>query len=121
LLVIAGCGGDDESDIERTVRDFFTAANNRDADKLCHELVTQEYVEQTTGAIGDNARDQCEEQLELLRGVNVRLIKIERVEIDGDSATAVVISETRDRSRDRQTLHLAKEDGDFRLTTSAPE
>ena len=50
-----GGGGDDEEDVEETVRDFVQATNEPDEDAFCGEFVTQEFIEQSTGANGDEA------------------------------------------------------------------
>jgi ketosteroid isomerase-like protein len=111
----AACGGgDDREDIEQTVRDFVSATNDRDADAFCGEIVTQEFLEQSTGAKGDEAEDECKRQLESIRGLEVELVKISRTEVDGDSATVRAVIETQGDSRP-QTLRLEKEDGKWKL------
>ena len=55
-----------------TVREFVKATNTRDAERFCDELVTQEFVEQTTGAKGDKARDACQQQLKSTQGPEAR-------------------------------------------------
>jgi hypothetical protein len=100
-LVLPGCGGDDDKeDIEQTVRDFVSATNDRDADTFCGEIVTQEFLEQSTGATGDEAEDE--------------LVEISKTEVEGDSATVRAVIETQGDSRP-QTLRLEKEDGKWKL------
>jgi hypothetical protein len=48
-VVLAGCGGNDQSDARNTVRKFVQAVNARDAGKLCDQLVTQTFVEDYDG------------------------------------------------------------------------
>ena len=120
LLVAAAaaataCGDDDDpSEVVRTVREFVTASNERDADALCHELMTQELVEQTTGATGDGARDACKEQLAVLRRPRLRLEHVGRVRIDGERASVATTLETGGQAQPR-VFNLEKEDGDWRL------
>jgi hypothetical protein len=118
--LLLGCGGNDREDIKQTVRDFVQATDRRDADKFCGELVTQQFLEQTTGATGDKAMEACRQQLSAVTGLRVRLVRIGRSEIDGDRATARVVLETQGR-RDVRLLRLRKEDGDWKLAAGRGE
>jgi ABC-type glycerol-3-phosphate transport system substrate-binding protein len=114
-LALPACGGgDDEEEAAQTVRDFVEATRERDSDKFCEELTTEEFLEQTTGAQGDQARDACKDQLESIRGVNVQLVRIKKTEIDGDEAEVTATLTTQGQTGDR-ILRLEKEDGDWRL------
>src|SRR5919197_2576591 len=87
-LWLAACGGgNDKQEAEQTVRDFVKASNERDADKLCDDLLSKDFIEQTTGATGDRANKTCKQQLKLLRPTKRRLVKISSTKIDGDKAT----------------------------------
>jgi predicted lipid-binding transport protein (Tim44 family) len=115
LVAVAGCGGgDDKSDAEQTVRDFVQATKDRDADKFCDELVTQEFLEQSTGATGDRAKDACKQQLTAVAGLRVKLARIRQIEIDDDRAKVSVVLETQGR-RQARLLRLKREDGDWKL------
>jgi hypothetical protein len=119
LLVIAGCGGgNDKDEIESTVRDFVKATNDRDTGKWCGDLVTKEFIEQATGATGDEAKSACKEQLKSLKRPSLRLIRIGRVKVDGDKATATAILDTQGQ-RGPQVFRLEKQDGDWRITTGS--
>ncbi len=96
------------------MREFVRATSERDVDKFCDELVTQEFLEQTTGGTGGSAREACKTQLRSLKGLKVELVRIGRVTVDGDEATARTVLETRGERRP-QTFRLKKEDGDWRL------
>jgi hypothetical protein len=114
-LALSACGGgDDREDIEQTVRDFVSATNDRDADTFCGEIVTQDFLEQSTGATGDEAEDECKRQLEAIKGLQVELVEISKTEVDGDSATVRAVIETQGDSRP-QTLRLEQEDGKWKL------
>jgi predicted lipid-binding transport protein (Tim44 family) len=113
-LMLAACGGDDREDVDQTVRDFVRATDQRDADKFCDELVTQEFLEQSTGATGDRAKDACKQQLRAVTGLRVELVRIRKTEIDGDRAEVSVVLETQGR-REGRLLRLKREDGDWRL------
>lgn len=118
LLVSAalvGCGGGDSDDgPAQTVRDFVTATREHDADTFCGRLVTQEFLEQTTGATGDGAEEACRRELKAVRGLEVKLVKIEQTTVDGDEATVRAVLTTEGR-RDPRTFALKREDGDWKL------
>ena len=113
------CGGDDKEDVEQTVRDFVSVSREPDPDMFCGEILSQELLEQTTGATGDNAEEQCRRQLEGAKGVNAELVEIRRTEIDGDDATVRAVIRAQGRSQ-TQTLRLVKEDGRWKLSGGAP-
>jgi ABC-type glycerol-3-phosphate transport system substrate-binding protein len=116
LVAIAGCGGgNDKKDANRTVRDFVKATNDRDADKFCEDLVTQQFLEETTGAEGDKAKSACKQQFKALRAVKIRLIQIRKTEIDGDKATVTATIETSPNQPQPRVFRLKKQDGDWRL------
>jgi Domain of unknown function (DUF4878) len=113
--MLAGCGGgDDREQVEQTVRDFVRATNERDAEAFCEDLVTQEFLEQSTGATGDNAKESCREQFSRLRGLRFDLVRITKTEIEDDTARVEAVLRTQGQVQD-QVLRLEKEDGDWRL------
>jgi ketosteroid isomerase-like protein len=119
IALLAGCGGgDDKKDADQTVRDFVTATRERDADAFCDELVTREFLEQAIGATGDQASESCKREFRSLSGLRVRLVRIVKTEVDGDTARVTAVLE-RQGQRLKQTLRLKKEDGDWKLAGSA--
>jgi ketosteroid isomerase-like protein len=116
VAVLAACGGGDDKDaVDQTVRDFVKATNERDAEAFCEDLITQEFLEQSTGATGDNAKESCRKQFSRLKGLKVELVRITSTEVDGDEATVKAVLRTQGQVQD-QVLRLEKEDGDWRLT-----
>ncbi len=114
VLALAGCGGgNDKEDAEGVVRDIAQATNDKDGGKFC-DLVTEDLLEQSTGATGDRAKDACEKQIDSSRRVRVKLTKIVKTEINGDKATVTAELEQSGRRRP-QVFNLKKEDGDFKL------
>jgi Domain of unknown function (DUF4878) len=115
-LVLAACGGggDDKDEAEQTVRDFVKATNDRDTETFCGELASQEFLEQSTGAKGDQAQEECRRQLEAIQGLEVELVRIRETKIDGDRATVTAVIESQGAPTP-QTLRLVKEDGDWKL------
>lgn len=117
LLAVPGCGGgSDEDDAESTVRDIAEATSESDGDKFC-DLVTTQFLEQTTGAKGDKAKDQCKKQIDSLKNAELKVSKITKTEIKGDRATVTAELESQGRKRP-QVFNLKKEDGKFRLTSA---
>jgi hypothetical protein len=116
LVVLAGCGGgdDDPGEVRQTLRDFVEATNEQDGERLCGQLLTQEYMEKSTGATGDQADDACRQQLDVATGLRLQLDSIGRTEIDGDQATvrAVVVA---DGLRAPRLFRLEQEDGRWKL------
>ena len=113
-LLLAACGGDDTEEVEQTVRDFVRATDERDVDTFCDELVTQEFLEQSTGATGEKAGEACKQQLRAVTGLRLELVRIRKIEIDGDRAAVTAVLETQGR-RDVRLLRLRQEDGDWKL------
>jgi Domain of unknown function (DUF4878) len=114
-LALSACGGDDDGDdAKQAVRDFVQATNDRDGDRLCGDLLSQEYMEKATGASGDHAQDACKQQLSLIKGLKLRLVAVGDARVDGDSATvrATIVTGGQRQSR---SFQLAKEDGSWKL------
>jgi hypothetical protein len=115
LLALAGCGGGDDADeAQQTVRDFVEATNERDGERLCGELLTQEYLEKSTLATGGGADEACRRQVDANAALRLDLISIERTEVDGDRATvrAVIDIDGVDTPR---LFRLEQEDGRWKL------
>ena len=113
VLVVAG-GADDKKGAQQAVRDFVTATNERDADKLCNDLLSKAFIEQATGATGDKAKSTCKQQFKLFRGLKLRLVRITSTKLNGSKATVYTIIETQDQPLPR-VFRLVKEDGRWRL------
>jgi hypothetical protein len=129
LLVLAlalgscGGGGDDDADqAKQVVRDFVTATNDHDGDRLCGKLLAGEYIRTATGATGDKGRDACKRQLDLLTGLRLKLVRIESASADGDEATVRATLVASGQRGDR-IFRLKKEDGSWKLASghAAPQ
>ena len=118
VVSLAACGGgSDEDKAKETVSQFFTALDKNDTDKLCNDLLTKEFIAQTTGATGDRAGEQCPRAFSQLRASDVKLGKVRKVSVDGDEAT-VRAAIVRQGQSLPQVFRLKKEDGDWRLAGS---
>jgi hypothetical protein len=114
---LAACGGgSDKEDAEQTVRDIAEATTDSDGDKFCG-LVTDQFLEQTTGAKGDKAKDACKKQIDSLKNAELKVTKITKTTVDGDNATVEAELESSGQKRP-QIFKLKKEDGDFKLASA---
>jgi hypothetical protein len=119
LLALGACGGgDDSKEVQQTVRDFVSATNDRDGDRLCDDLVTQDYLEKATGATGDQAKEACKQQLGLITGLRLRLIRLGKPKLDGDKAS-VRATIAIGSQRTPRSFRLQKEDGDWKLASGS--
>ena len=117
-LLLVACGGDDKQDAEQTVRDFVKAVNTHDADTYCDELITKDFREKTTFATGGKASESCKREFRAIRGLHLRLERIERTKIDGDRAT-ITVRIGRLGSVTKQQIRLEKDDGDWKIAGGA--
>jgi Domain of unknown function (DUF4878) len=118
-LALSACGGgDDSKDAQQAVRDFVEATNDHDGDKLCGELLSQDYLEKYTGATGDRADDACKQQLELISGLKLRLISIDSTKVDSGKAT-VRATIALSGERTPRVFRLVKQDGDWKLDSGS--
>jgi hypothetical protein len=118
-LGAAPCGGsedDDVTEVRQVVREFVEATNARDGEKLCGELLTQEFKEKATGATGDRVDEVCREQLELTKGFELELVAIGKTTVDGDRATVRTTLNT-DGVEAPRVFALEREDGEWRLAS----
>jgi hypothetical protein len=121
LVGLAACGGgSDESDAEQAVRDFVEATNERDGERLCGDLVTQKFKEQATGASGDRVDRVCRQQLELTRGLRLKLIAVGKTTIEGERATVRTRLDI-DGVKAPRVFLLEKEDGSWKLASGSSE
>jgi ABC-type glycerol-3-phosphate transport system substrate-binding protein len=114
ILALGACGGSDKENAEQTVRDIASATSDSDGDKFCG-LVTDQFLEQTTGAKGDKAKDACKKQIDSNKSTKVKVTKITKTEIKGDKATVTAELESSGQKRP-QVFNLKKEDGEFKLS-----
>jgi hypothetical protein len=116
VLALPACGGNDEKDVQKTVREFVKATREKDADKWCGKLVTRDFLEQVTGATGDNAKNACRQQLKTAKVGKLELTNLDKPRIEGDKATVVTTLKAQGQPRP-QVFRLKKEGGDWRVTS----
>ena len=114
VMALSACGGgDDESQARDTVRQFFTALQKRDAAKLCDDLLSKQFLKETTLGTGD-PKQECRRQFKDLKAPAFKLVRVGNVKVNGDDATVATVIE-RDNQAQPQVFRLKKEDGDWRL------
>jgi hypothetical protein len=112
-LALPACGKSDKDQVDQTVRDFVTSTNNHDA-KLCDKLLSQQFLEESTGANGSKARDVCKQQLKSAK-LKLKLDKIASTKVTGNTAQVRAVLIVQGQSQD-QILRLKKESGDWKLS-----
>lgn len=116
---LAACGGEDPADVEEVIRGWAKASNDRDAKAFCNDYITLDFAERVTGASGENAREQCEKLFEVTQpGLEIKIIEVSKVEIDGNQATALVRRQTTGSGPSDQIFKLRQEEGEFRIASS---
>jgi ketosteroid isomerase-like protein len=116
---LVACGGEEPADVEAVIRGWAKAANERDAKAFCNDYVTQDFAERVSGATGGNAREQCEKLFEATQpGLQITILDVSRVEIDGGEASALVRRRTTGSGASDQIFRLEQEDGEFRIASS---
>ena len=108
-LGIAGCGGgdSDEDQINETIETAFTS----DDPELC-DSITQDLLEELTSETGEEALQQCEEQVGETEPNES--VEISEVNVEGDTATATFEAVGGD-SPGHVEATLVKEDGDWKF------
>ncbi len=115
VLALASCGGSgsDGDEPEQVVRDFVEATNDRDSEKLCEQLLSPEFIAESTGAKSGDT-DTCKEQIGAVKGLQLRLVKIGKSTVDGDNARVSAVLRVNGQRQARQFL-LDKQDGAWKL------
>jgi hypothetical protein len=114
VIGLSACGGgDDQAQVRDTVKQFFTALQKKDANKLCDRLLSKDFLKQTTLGTGD-PKKECRRQFKELKTTGFKLVRVGKVTLDGDRASVAAVIE-RDDQAQPQVFRLKKEDGDWRL------
>jgi ketosteroid isomerase-like protein len=111
----AGCGTDDEREVRATLQAFADATARKDYQRLCDDLLSPELVEQVR-----NVNLPCEVALRTgFEDVENPRIEVQRVTIDGDTASARVRSTASNQEPSIDTVRLVKVDGEWRIASLA--
>ncbi len=114
-VLAAGCGGDDEDDVRRTLDDFAEATAKKDYQRMCDDLLSPDLIEQIR-----RVNLPCEVALRTgLEDVENPRLEVRSVKLDGDTATARVHSTASNQEASDDTIKLVKVDGDWRIASLA--
>lgn len=111
-LALAACGGSDESDEDKIVDVIETSATSSDPSN-CTELQTVNFNEQNEQVSGEDANKECEK--EIADEETADSVEVSEVEIDGETATAVVAITGGDLDGQTPELELVKDGDDWKL------
>jgi hypothetical protein len=119
-LAAAGCGGGKsaEDQVRAKLNDFAQATAAKDYRRLCHDVLAKQLVQKA-----EAAGLSCEVALKTgLNDVQKPKVQIQKVTVKGDSATAVVHTTAANQDASTDTLELARQGGDWRVSsvTSPP-
>jgi hypothetical protein len=103
----------DQKAVAQTVEDLQDASRKRDEGKICTQLLAPALVSKIKTA----SNTTCETVLgDALRDVDSFELQVKKVTINGDTATAVVTSDTGKKDR-TDTLELQKVGGAWKIAT----
>jgi hypothetical protein len=112
-LCASACGGGDSAAPEQVVRDFVKATNDRDAKRLCEDILTPKFIAEATGAKeGDTG--QCKQQLNAVTGLQLSLRSVGKAKVDGDKAEVDAVLRIQGQ-RQKRVFQLERHDGDWKL------
>ncbi len=91
ITALAGCGSGDQADVRQAAKDFFAKAS-ADGPEAC-KLASKRYAASPDGCLNDaKAFGEDSDKIEPVSAVN-------EIEIDGDNATARIVSQGRAAAR----------------------
>jgi ketosteroid isomerase-like protein len=110
-LLLGACGRSDEREVRDTLESYTKAIASKDYQALCDDLLAEELI--------DNLRRvgaPCEIALQQgLKDVEKPTIVVESVKVDGDTATAVARTDAANEEPSKDTIRLAKQDGEWKI------
>jgi hypothetical protein len=123
-LLLAGCGGEassagefegEQRAVAEAVEEIQTAAERRDAEKLCRELLAKDLRDKAAdaGTSCDKAMEKAVEDADSFD------LDVEKVEVSGTTATVTVNGDAGEKRRSA-TVEMVKEDGRWRAASFSP-
>jgi hypothetical protein len=120
LIALVGCGGEQESDLDRfqgaerevaqKVEDLQEAGEGRNAEDICSDILSRTVVDQLEAA-GTTCRDEMEKAIEDADDFD---LEVQDVTVNGEQATARV---RRGDDGPTATFEFVREDGQWRATS----
>ena len=116
VVALTACGrGSAEQDVRATLERFADATARKDYQRLCDELFSRKLVEEVRRTV------PCEVALQsssLDEAQSPELV-IRSIEVDGDTATAVVRTSAANQPASEDTVRLVREDEQWRIAALA--
>jgi hypothetical protein len=120
LLTLAGCGGEQDSELDRfrgaerevaqKVEDLQEAGEGRNAEDICADILSSTLVDELEAA-GANCRDEMEKAIEDADDFD---LEVQDVTVNGEQATAQV---RRGDDGPTATFEFVRENGQWRATS----
>lgn len=120
-LALTGCTAAEEdpetdfkgvqAEVAKVVEDLQEAGEKRDETKICEQLIATELRDRIKQA---GAKDCPSAMEDVIGDADTFDLNVEKVTVEGNSATAIVVSDGRDEDR-KDTLRLVKERGAWRI------
>jgi ketosteroid isomerase-like protein len=109
--LLVACGRSEEREVRDTLERYTEAIQRKDYQALCDDLLAKDLVEnlRRVGAPCEIALQQG------LGDVDKPTIVVESVKVDGDVASAVARTDAANQEPSKDTIRLAKEDGDWKI------
>ena len=123
-LLLAGCGGEAssagdfkgaEKAVAEAVEEIQTAAERRDGEKLCRDLIAKSLRDQAA-----EGGTSCDKEMEkAVKDADSFDLDVEKVSISGTTATVTVEGDA-GKKRRTATVEMVKEDGRWRAKSFSP-
>jgi hypothetical protein len=104
----------DQKDVAQTVEDLQSFARKGDADKICTELLAKPLV----AKIKQSSGGTCDKVLkDAINDADAFELQVKKVTVNGDKASAVVVSEGNDAADRTDTLELVRDRSAWKIST----
>ena len=123
-LLLAGCGGEassagefkgEQRAVAEAVEEIQTAAERRDAEKLCRELLAKELRDRAA-----ESGTSCDKEMEkAVEDADSFDLDVQKIEVSGTTAE-VTVSGDAGTERRSATVEMVKEDGRWRAASFSP-
>ena len=115
VIGISACGRSPERDVRDTLEAFVAATAAKDYQRLCDDIFAAELVEQVRRTV------PCEVALRnsSLDDAREPKIQIKSIEVEGDTATAVVASSAANQRPSEDTVRLVRQGEGWRIAALA--
>lgn len=111
LAVAAGCGKDDSEEVRDKLEQYQQATASKDYKALCEQVISEGLADKLK-----LAGVPCEQAFRTAyQEIRSPQLTVQRVDVDGERATALVQSTAMGQEPSTDTVALVKEDGGWRV------